>query len=95
MALPDRLEALLAQNDLTGIDFVFVHEDQVQIDVFFLKQPSGLSIPIIAPQALDKVSIQAPGEPPVALTATWQKTPDGRDFLHVVTAERPAAPLTN
>jgi len=86
MALPDRLEALLAQNDLTGIDFVFVHDDQVQIDVFFLKQPSGLSIPIIAPQALDKVSIQAPGEPPVALTATWQKTPDGRDFLHVVTA---------
>ena len=50
MALPDRLEALLAQNDLTGIDFVFVHDDQVQIDVFFLKQPSGLSIPSSPPR---------------------------------------------
>ena len=85
MALPDRLEVLLAQNDLTGIDFVLVHEDQVQIDVFFLKQPSGLTNPIVAPQALDKVTIRAPGEPPVALTATWQQTPDGRDFLHIVT----------
>ena len=43
---PDRLQALLGQNNLTGIDFVYVHKNQRTLDVYFLKAPDKLSPPI-------------------------------------------------
>ncbi len=47
MNAPDRLELLAAQNQLTGIDFVFVHPDQVRLDVYFhLPIPSSLANPL-------------------------------------------------
>jgi len=87
MAGPDRLEALLGQNVLTGIDFVFVHEDQVTLDVYFLKQPSTLAPPIVTPQLLNSVRVHSEGLPDVPVTATWQVAPDGRDVLRLVAAE--------
>ena len=86
MALPDRLEALLAQNDLTGIDFVFVHADQVQIDVFFLKRPAHCRRRSSRRRRWTRSASGAEDGTSLALTATWQTTPDGRDFLRIVTA---------
>lgn len=46
MPLPDRLQQLLDQNQVTGIDFVSVHETQVTLDVHFYHDPGGLDTPI-------------------------------------------------
>jgi hypothetical protein len=86
MAGPDRLETLLGQNVLTGIDYVFVHDDQVTLDVYFLKQPSTLNPPIVTPDLLDTVRISGAGVPDVAASASWQVAPDGRDVLQLLTA---------
>jgi hypothetical protein len=87
MAGPDRLETLLGQNGLTGIDFVLVNADQVTLDVYFLKQPSALVPPIVAPQFQNSVRIHADGLPDIPVTARWQVAPDGRDILRLVAAE--------
>jgi hypothetical protein len=42
----DRLEALLNQNRVTGIDFVYVYPSQTMLDVFFLRPPETLSVPL-------------------------------------------------
>ncbi len=46
---PDRLQSMLAQSQVTGIDFVFVHPDQVTLDVHFLRSPTTLTTPLDAP----------------------------------------------
>jgi hypothetical protein len=46
MAAPERLAALLAQNQVTGIDFVYVHADQTTLDVYFLRPPLTLAVPL-------------------------------------------------
>ncbi|MEO1515430.1 MAG: hypothetical protein AAFV95_10465 [Bacteroidota bacterium] len=46
---PDRLKNLLAQNQLTGIDFVYVFSDQQTLEVHFLQSPSALASPLDAP----------------------------------------------
>lgn len=38
----DRLERLLDHDDITGIDFVYVHDDQVTLDVFFHHWPDAV-----------------------------------------------------
>src|ERR1700732_1836283 len=86
MAGPDRLEALLGQNALTGIDFVLVSADQVTLDVYFRKQPSALAPPVVAPQLLNSVRISSDGLPDVPVTASWQTASDGTDILRLVSA---------
>ena len=83
MAGPDRLEALLGQNALTGIDFVFVHDDHATVDVFFLVPPAGLTTPIVSPQLIHSVRVHSAGVPDVPVTASWQVV-DGRDVLRLV-----------
>jgi hypothetical protein len=46
MAAPDRKTALLAQNLVTGIDFVAVDASQTKVDVYFLNDPLGLTLPL-------------------------------------------------
>ncbi|WP_428667481.1 hypothetical protein [Reyranella sp.] len=87
MAGPDRLEALLGQNSLTGIDFVLVQPDQVTLDVYFLKQPSTLVPPIVAPALQNSVRVHADGLPDIPVTAGWQAAADGRNILRLVAAE--------
>ncbi|WP_136656735.1 hypothetical protein [Nitratireductor sp. XY-223] len=43
MAAPDRLELLAAQTELTGLDFIFVHEDQTRLDLHFIVDPSVMA----------------------------------------------------
>ena len=42
----DRIQELLTQNRVTGVDFVYVHENQVELDVYFLRHPGTLDIPL-------------------------------------------------
>jgi hypothetical protein len=66
------MQTLLGQNVLTGIDFVYVHKDQVTLDVYFLVEPNLLQTPLIAPPnpapdlRLDQVQIDCPaGDTPL------------------------------
>jgi hypothetical protein len=48
MSTPDRLEELARQNQVTGIDFIYVHENQVTLDVHFFKPlPGELDQPLV------------------------------------------------
>lgn len=76
MAGPDRLQALLAQDVVTGIDFVFVHEDQVALDVHFLRSPATLTTALPSPFPADRIHIHSlPGDEAlpdvVVASATW------------------------
>lgn len=42
----DRRSRIVDQTRVTGIDFVFVHENQVELDVHFLVSPGGLDDPL-------------------------------------------------
>ena len=83
MAGPDRLEALLGQNVLTGVDYVFVQDDHKTLDVYFLVPPATLATPIVTPQLLNSVRIHADGLPDVPVTASWQNV-GTRDVLRLV-----------
>ncbi len=81
MNAPNRIQAILAQNSVTGIDFVFVHPDQVTLDVHFHRPPSGLAAPLHLDLTLDQIGIaSASGEgsrPQVPLTAlAWVNAND-------------------
>jgi hypothetical protein len=39
----DRIEALHNQSVLTGIDFIYVHDNQTSLDVYFLRSPKTLT----------------------------------------------------
>jgi len=90
MATPDRLEALLAQNVVTGIDFVYVYPNQATLDVFFLRPPGTLSVPLVNNVAVSQVRIYSPsgGEvhPVVPVTAVAWAMVDGRDVLRLTTS---------
>jgi hypothetical protein len=91
---PDRLQLLLAQNQLTGIDFVYVHADQVTLDVYFLRSPATLANPLVNDPNfnLDQVSIYLATDeerrPAVRLTLHSWETVDNRDVLRL-TASAP------
>lgn len=57
---PDRLESLLAQNNITGIDFVYVYPDQVHLDVYFLNDPQTLAVPLGNTLAAGQIRIYSP-----------------------------------
>ena len=87
MAPPDRLQALLAQSALTGIDFVYVAPDQVHLDVHFLVRPSSLAVPLAPTVGASHIRIaslsEAASVPSVAIrAATWG---GAGDVLHVET----------
>ena len=94
MTAPDRLQELLNQNSVTGIDFVYVHEDQKTLDVFFFQHDNPPQAEdIVGTVALDQICIYSPegGEslpevpvksPPVP---TWVVV-DNRSVLRLQTA---------
>ncbi len=94
MAAPDRLQMLLQQNAVTGIDFVFVHDDQTTLDVFFFRhaadpQAAGIVGAVSGDQVLiaiaggDASSAEGPAVMPV-LGAQWL-TVDNRSVLRLKT----------
>ena len=90
--LPDRLESLLAQTAVTGIDFVYVYPSQTELDVFFLKEPTELTTPLLAGSppvpnlTADKVRIyRDDGGPDIKVTTISGVFTKGRVALHVMT----------
>ena len=86
MAAPDRLELLLAQTAVTGIDFIYVDSSQTILDVYFLNDPVAIN-GVVKPQ---DVSIYSPsgGEsmPTVPVQSlSWQVGADGRNILRLIT----------
>jgi hypothetical protein len=85
MAGPDRKAALLAQDDLTGIDFVAVDAAQDVLDVFFLREPATLATPLVI--APGDITITGEDDPSVPITgASWVGPVEGRTVLRVTTA---------
>ncbi len=82
---PDRRNALAFQNDVTGIDFVFVAADQVNLDVFFLTDPLGLATPL-DDVTTSQVRVHADGLPDVPVTSVTNVISDGRNVIRLVTA---------
>lgn len=83
MPLPDRLELLRSQTELTGIDFVYVHDDQLRIDVFFHVEPNTLDVPLVNDLAAADVRIEAPHAPHL------QRVPASALSWPVVAGRRP------
>ncbi|HET6610994.1 MAG TPA: hypothetical protein VFG83_03360 [Kofleriaceae bacterium] len=85
----DRLEMLLAQNVVTGIDFVHVDTTQTQLDVYFHVNPTTLAPPWTA--AVDPTSVHISSlstkatRPQVVVATTTWLTIDGRRVLRVET----------
>ena len=89
MSAPDRLEELLKQNAVTGIDFVYVQPNQTTLDVFFLRNPATLSTPLVNDLLASQLRIHSPsgGEtlPEVPVAAVAWVVVDGRDVLRITT----------
>lgn len=86
MAGPDRKNALLAQNVLTGIDFVAVHDTQVVLDVFFVCDPTTLATPL-TDLTVDQIAIVGEDDPRVPIASiAWPGPVDGREVLRITTA---------
>jgi len=92
MTAPDRLQELLNQNSVTGIDFVYVYEDQKTLDVFFFQHDNPPQAEdIVGTVALDQIRIynltggERLPEVPVINFPTWM-TVDNRDVLRLTTA---------
>lgn len=86
----DRLERLLAQDRVTGIDFVYVHAGQTTIDVFFHVDPATLATPFVDPVDPASVRIVSTSEratvPRVEVLSAFFTLVDGRRALRLVTS---------
>ncbi len=91
MALPNRLEKLRKQNQVTGIDFVYVSPNQITLDVYFLRSPATLAVPLVNNLPASAVRIYSPSggewlaEVPVQ-TVAWTVV-GGRDVFRITTTE--------
>jgi len=87
MAIPDRLELLLGQSAVTGIDFVYVDLTQTTLDVYFLNDPVSIKGAVAAKD----IRIYSPsgGEtlPVVPIQSLSWQVVSGREVLRVVTTE--------
>jgi hypothetical protein len=86
MAPPDRLELLLAQAAVTGIDFVYVGPSQTVLDVYFLNSPAAIN-GAVAPKDI-RIYSPSGGQslPTVPVKSlSWQVATDGRQILRLIT----------
>ena len=91
MAVPERLVVLQAQNLVTGIDFVYVYPSQTSLDVYFLRSPSTLAVPLVGSLAQDAIHIYSPSGgnsvPIVPVQSILWAVVGGRDILRITTTE--------
>ena len=88
--MPDRLELLRGQTALTGIDFVFVHDAQTTIDVFWHVEPDDLDVSMVADLAEVDVHLTARhgrDHPTVPVRTVSWPTVEGRRVLRVTVDE--------
>lgn len=89
MSAPDRLKELLNQSKVTGIDFVYVHKDQVTLDIYFLRSPATLDTPLVGDLTQEQIRIyNASGDTPlspVPLTSLDWVLVNGGNVLRLIT----------
>ncbi len=82
----DRVAQLQAQSALTGIDFVYVHPSQDKLDVYFLRPPETLDVPL--PGSLSKANLRIENVrdfdvPDVVITKVDWAVVDGRTVMRL------------
>ncbi len=86
---PDRLDKLLAENTVTGIDFVYVNTDQVSLDIYFLNDPLSLPTSLKTKLKPGQIRIYSPSgdspDIPILPTLTWATKVDGRNVVSLTT----------
>ena len=94
MSAPDRITALLSQNRVTGIDFIYIHPDQITLDIYFLRKVSDLITVPKLPASLKAadIKIYSPESflPQIEVDSIkgWQLPPDGPHVLQIKTKQR-------
>lgn len=94
MSTIDRLKQLRAQDRVNGIDFVHVQDDQVTLDVYFLRKPTTGSAPLIYAGILttdlkpDQIRIYSPtgGAADVSVETVGAAEIDARYVLRLTVA---------
>jgi hypothetical protein len=90
MGVPERLVALQNQNAVTGIDFVYVYPSQTVLDVYFLRDPGTLAVPMVGGLAPADIVIYSPSGgdslPVVPIAGIAWAVVGGRNVLRVTTA---------
>lgn len=92
MALPDRLQELLDQSQVTGIDFIYVHEDQVTLDIYFHLDPGSLDDPLVNDLQKEQIQItaltKATSNTPIPVDSLFWETVDSEIVCRII-ANRP------
>lgn len=57
MVADDRIQVLQDQSRVTGIDFIYVHTNQVHLDVYFLRSPASLDTPLVGDLLPERIHI--------------------------------------
>lgn len=86
---PDRYALIAQSTTVTGLDFIYVHADQVTLDVRFLSDPSALDTPLVDDLNTGQVAILPveEGDPQVEITGiSWTNSAAGDNVLRVVVA---------
>jgi len=85
MAVPDRIEELVAQSVVTGIDFIFIYPSQTQLDVYFLRDPVTLDDPLI--NHIGEIKIYSPSgaAEPITPSIAGIFNVDGFNVLRLLT----------
>ncbi len=88
MSTPDRIENLLGSIGGYRIDFIYVHPDQVTLDVYFLRDPATLDSPL--PDNLGDIKIYSPSGAagPIQVTIIGLMNTGPGNFLRLL-ADRP------
>lgn len=89
MVTPDRIEKLLAQSVVTGIDFIYIHASQVWVDVYFLRDPSTINVPLTTGLPDENIKIYSPSgaAAPIAATSLGLVNVNGRQVLRLLAAQ--------
>jgi Baseplate J-like protein len=86
MPAPDRRAALLGQNRVTGLDFVYVFPGQTQLDVHFLRAPDTLQTSLVNDLPKERVTIESTaGLPDVGVEQVAWPTVAGERVLRITT----------
>lgn len=88
MSTPDRLDQLAKQNHVTGIDFVYVYEGQLKLDVHFFKpRPGELVQPLSADLTKEKLRIYSPDGNPSPVPVESMTWISGNNVMQLTTAQ--------
>lgn len=80
---PDRLQELLNQDKVTGLDFVYVHENQVKLDVYLLCPPEQSLVDSLTADQIHIYSVSKSNVPSIPVDIkSWEEI-DGRSVLRL------------